>query len=108
MHCTFQSLNAALLPKREPVEQGCSKSAFKGPNLNFYQCHRSRPEQLVITKLAFNKHTVAYITCITNKDKFFEKNKEQEEIRKTIEVDRQGFFSGRCRYLQMRASDGRY
>ncbi len=29
------------------------------------------PEQLVITKLVFNKHTVAYITCITNKHNFF-------------------------------------
>ncbi len=53
------------------IYQGFSKSAFKGPNLNFHQCQRSGPEQLVITKLVFNKHSVAYITCITNKHYFF-------------------------------------
>ncbi len=36
--------------------QGFSKSTFKGPNLNFHQCQRSGPEQLVITRLVFNKH----------------------------------------------------
>ncbi len=25
-----------------------------------------------------------------------------------LEVDRNGFFSGRCRYLEIRAADGRY
>ncbi len=67
----------------QPIWQRFSKSAFKGPNLNFHQCQRSRPEQcqrsrpeqLVITKLVFNKHTVSYITCITHKDKYFEKIK---------------------------------
>ncbi len=39
------------------IVQGFSKSAFKGPNLNFHQCQRSGPEQLVITKLVFNKHS---------------------------------------------------
>ncbi len=57
----------------DAIEQGFSKSAFKGQNLNFHHCQRSRPEQLVIIKLVFNKHSVAYITCITNKHKFFEK-----------------------------------
>ncbi len=49
---------------KDGVGQGFSKSAFKGPN--FHQCQKSGPEQLVITKLVFNKHTVVYITCITN------------------------------------------
>ncbi len=49
----------------QSLDQGFSKSAFRGPNLNFHQCQRSGPEQLVITKRVFNKHTVAYITCIT-------------------------------------------
>ncbi len=57
------------------VKQGFSKAAFKGPNQNFHQCQRSGPESLVITKLVFNKHTVAYITCITNKHFFFLKIK---------------------------------
>ncbi len=46
------------------IGQGFTTSAFKGPNLNFHQCQRSGPEQLVITKLVFNKHSVV---CITNK-----------------------------------------
>ncbi len=46
------------------IGQGFSTSAFKGPNLNFQRCQRSGPEQLVITKLVFNKHSVV---CITNK-----------------------------------------
>ncbi len=28
--------------------------------------------------------------------------------RSTVEVDRYGFFSGRCRYLEIRAADVRY
>ncbi len=60
--------------------QGFSKSTFTGPNLNFHQYQRSGTEQLVITKLVFNKHTVAYITCITNKHS----------------LDFEEFFSGRC------------
>ncbi len=39
------------------LEQRFSKSTFKGPNLNCHQCQRSCPEQLVITKLVFNKDT---------------------------------------------------
>ncbi len=39
---------------RYTINQGFSKSAFKGPILNFQQCQRSGPEQLVITKLVFN------------------------------------------------------
>ncbi len=54
----------------QSLDQGFSKSAFRGPNLNFHQCQRSGPEQLVITKRVFNKHTVA---CITNKNRFSEK-----------------------------------
>ncbi len=46
LHVNYQSL-----------EQGFSKSTFKGPNLNFHQCQRSGPEQSAITKLVFNKHT---------------------------------------------------
>ncbi len=30
------------------------KVFIQGPNLNFHQCQRSGPEQLVITKLVFN------------------------------------------------------
>ncbi len=55
------------------LEQGFSKSTFKGPNLNFHQCQRSGMELLVITKLVFHKHTVAYLTCITNKHPFKKK-----------------------------------
>ncbi len=40
----------------ERVDQGFSKSAFKGPNQNFHQCQRSRPEQLVITKQNSSLH----------------------------------------------------
>ncbi len=58
--------------KLHHIHQGFSKSTiFKGPNLNFHQCQSSGPEQLVFTQLVFNKHTVAYITCITNKHLFF-------------------------------------
>ncbi len=37
----------------EHLKQGFSKSTFKGPNLNFHQCQRSEPEQLVITKVYY-------------------------------------------------------
>ncbi len=55
------------------IYQGFSKSAFNGPNLNIDQCQRSGPKQLVIAKVVFNKHSVTYITCITNKHFFLKK-----------------------------------
>ncbi len=92
---------------------------IKGPNLNVHPCQRSGPEQLVITKLVFNKHTVAYITCITNKHKLFEKSslciqntlitsaKQLIDV-SAIEVDGEGLISCRCRHLEIRAADGQY
>ncbi len=74
MQCcfTFDYFIQFMYLKHNAIDQEFSKSAFKGPNPNFHQCQMSEPEQLVITKLVFNQHTVAYITCIRNKHNFFE------------------------------------
>ncbi len=53
--CALCSLQQQLKPFQ--AQNTLIKTGFKGPNLNFHQRQRSKPEQWVITKLVFNKHT---------------------------------------------------
>ncbi len=53
MAIMLTSLCCSWLIRHGILKQGFSKSAFKGPILNFQQCQRSGPEQLVINKTIF-------------------------------------------------------
>ncbi len=54
------------------IVQGFSKSAFKGPNLNFHQCQGPDRNNWLLQNL-FLINTAAYITFITNKHTFLAK-----------------------------------